>query len=380
MTTPAAPAAPATPAAPQLRVLIAGGGSGGHVFPALAVAQALRAAEPAAGILFVGAEGLERELVPAHGFELVQLPAGRLKGATTMGRLRTLARLPPALLRARALLRDFAPQVVVGVGGYASGPLVAAAALARLPVLLLEQNAIPGLTNRLLARCATHVVVAFTEAARRLPAGRAALLGNPLRPELVAALQQPREPPGAGVGRSLLVLGGSQGARALNEAISAAAPRLAGALPALLITHQTGPADASWVAERYQRAGVAARVEPFIEDMAKAYRGADLVLSRAGATTIAELRVAGLPAVLVPYPHAADDHQTANGSELAQTGAALLLPQGALNPDDLAALLAALLNDPPRLASMSQAMRAAARPEAAAAVVRLIRALAAERR
>ncbi|MBK6847177.1 MAG: undecaprenyldiphospho-muramoylpentapeptide beta-N-acetylglucosaminyltransferase [Proteobacteria bacterium] len=359
-----------------MRVLIAGGGTGGHVFPALAVAQELRAVDPTARILFVGADGLERELVPAHGFELVQLPAGRLKGATTVARLRTLARVLPAVLRARALLRRFAPQVVVGVGGYASGPVVAAAALARIPVLLLEQNAIPGLTNRLLARCAARVVVAFPQAEQRLPPGRAVLLGNPLRRELVAALQQPRPAPGTGPGRQLLVLGGSQGARALNEAITAAALRLVGALPALLITHQTGPADAPWVAARYQQAGVAARVEPFIQDMAEVYRKADLVLSRSGATTLAELTVAGLPAVLVPYPHAADDHQTANAAELAQAGAAVLLPQAQLSPERLATLLAELLNDPSRLAAMSRAMHAAARPEAAAAVVRLVRELA----
>lgn len=352
--------------------MIAGGGTGGHVFPALAVAQALRAHDPAARLVFVGADGLERELVPAHGFELIQLPAGRLKGASTLARLRTLARVLPAVRRARRLLREFAPQVVVGVGGYASGPVVAAAALARIPVLLLEQNAVPGLTNRLLARFAAQVVVAFPQAADRLPRGRAILLGNPLRQALVAALQRPRDPPGTGPGRHLLVLGGSQGARALNEAITRAARQLAGALPALLITHQTGPADASWVAARYQQAGVAVRVEPFIQDMAEVYCKADLVLSRSGATTLAELTVAGLPAVLVPYPHAADDHQTANARELAQAGAAVLLPQAELDPGGLASLLAALLDDPSRLAAMSRAMRAAARPEAAAAVVRLV--------
>lgn len=365
-------AAASSESVPRLRVLIAGGGTGGHVFPALAVAQALRAHDPAARLVFVGADGLERELVPAHGFELIQLPAGRLKGASTLARLRTLARVLPAVRRARRLLREFAPQVVVGVGGYASGPVVAAAALARIPVLLLEQNAIPGLTNRLLARFAAQVVVAFPQAADRLPRGRAILLGNPLRQALVAALQRPRDPPGTGPGRHLLVLGGSQGARALNEAITRAARQLAGALPALLITHQTGPADAPWVAARYQQAGVAARVEPFIQDMAEVYCKADLVLSRSGATTLAELTVAGLPAVLVPYPHAADDHQTANARELAQAGAAVLVPQAELDPGGLATLLAGLLDDPSRLAAMSRAMHAAARPDAAAAVVRLV--------
>jgi UDP-N-acetylglucosamine--N-acetylmuramyl-(pentapeptide) pyrophosphoryl-undecaprenol N-acetylglucosamine transferase len=359
-----------------LRVLIAGGGTGGHVFPALAVAEALLDRVPGSEVCFVGSRGgLEERLVPAHGHRLELLRIGKLRGEGLVRALRTLATLPLAGLEALALCRRFAPDVVVGVGGYASGPIVLAAAALGLPTLLLEQNSIPGTTNRVLSRVASRVVIAFRHAARYLPEDRTLLLGNPLRPALRAALERPRER-AAGAARCLVVVGGSQGAHALNELCVSAAPQLARALPGLRIIHQTGASDLESVRRRYREAGVEARVEPFIAEMAEVYREADLVLGRAGATTIAELTVAGLPAVLVPYPHAADDHQAQNARELVDAGGALCLRQESLAPGELAVLLGELLADDGRLERMARAMRGCAFPEAANATVDLLRALA----
>ncbi|MCC6746676.1 MAG: undecaprenyldiphospho-muramoylpentapeptide beta-N-acetylglucosaminyltransferase [Deltaproteobacteria bacterium] len=354
-----------------MRVAIAGGGTGGHVFPALAVAEELLARAPGSEVLFVGSSGgLEERLIPAHGYRLELLKVGKLKGASSVVRMRTLAGLPGALARALGILRRFDPQVLVGVGGFASGPMALAAWLRHCPVVLLEQNAIPGLTNRVLARLASRVVVSFAEATARFPRGRAVLLGNPLRRPLVAALARSGPPHGAP--RSLLVLGGSQGARRVNELMVAAAPAIFRVHPGLRLVHQTGAADETWVAERYREAKLSVEVRPFIDDVAAAYREANLVISRAGATTCAELCLAGKPALLVPYPFAADDHQRANARALESTGGALVLSQQELEPAQLADEVIRLFSDPQLLLRMGAALRTAARPDAAARVVALL--------
>jgi UDP-N-acetylglucosamine--N-acetylmuramyl-(pentapeptide) pyrophosphoryl-undecaprenol N-acetylglucosamine transferase len=359
------------------RVVIAGGGTGGHVFPALALAAELSARAPGCELLFVGSRGgLEERLVPAHGYRLELLEVGKLRGEGLARRLATLAGLPRAGVRALALLGRFAPDVVVGVGGYASGPLVLAAAARRIPTLLLEQNSVPGSTNRLLARVADRVLIAFRRAARWLPADRTLLVGNPLRPALVAQLRAPRTRAHDRVRPCLLILGGSQGAHALNELACGAAPLLAARLPGLRVIHQTGRADHDAVCRAYAAAGVDARVEPFIEEMAAAYSAADLALSRAGATTIAELCCAGVPAVLVPYPHAADEHQAWNAREIAERGGALALLQRELSPARLAELLAQLLADGERLARMGRAIGVCAYPDAAGAAAEQVREVA----
>lgn len=354
------------------RVLIAGGGTGGHVFPAIAVAQKLRAELPDSEVLFVGSErGLERELVPAHGFSIELLRVGRLKGMGRLARLRTVVGLLPALWRSAQLVRRFSPEVVVGVGGYASAPVTAAAALWRVPVVLLEQNAIAGLTNRLLARFARRVVVSFPDTVQTFSPGKAIHLGNPLRPQLVEALHRPRSEPDRGPG--LLVLGGSQGAHRLNELVTEAAPRLRARFARLRIVHQTGARDVEMVAQRYADAGIDAEVQPFIDDVASAYRASDLVVARSGATTLAELTVAGLPALFVPYPHAADDHQAANADYAVRAGGARMIREQQLDAARLASELGELLADRDRLARMREAMRSCGRPNAAADVVTLLR-------
>lgn len=363
------------------RVLFAAGGTGGHLFPAIAVADQLLLEQPDAQVLFVGGKrGMEQRVIGGRAYPLETLEVGQLKGAGISKRIGTLVGLPGATTRALILLRRFRPNVVVGAGGYVSGPVVIAARLLGCPVVLLEQNAIPGMTTRLLARFADRIVVSFAEAAAHLPRRqRIAHLGNPIRPDLVARLS--RRSTAAGGSRrpahhQLLVLGGSQGARPINELATAAAPRLAAALPDLRIVHQCGAADLAWVRQRYRDAGVRARVEAFIDDMATAYAESGLALSRSGATTLAELMVAGLPAVLVPFPQAADDHQTVNARVLADVHAAVVLDQSELSAETLSNTLLALWRDDQRLAAMSASMRQHGSPEAAALVVALIRELA----
>lgn len=360
-----------------LRVLLAGGGTGGHVFPAIAVAEELVADDPATSVLFVGAQGgLEERLVPAAGFPLELLAVGKLQGAGWLQRLRTLQGLPPAVWQALTIVRRFDPQIVVGVGGYASGPLALAATIARRPLVLLEQNAVAGATNRVLARLARQVVTSFP-GTRGLAPGVPRCLGNPLRRELVARLAS-RRPLDKVAGRPgrLLIVGGSQGARRLNELGVEVLPALAPELGGLELIHQTGAADQEQVSAAYAQANFPARVEAFIDDMAEVYRWADLVLCRAGATTLAELTVAGLPAVLVPYPHAANDHQAENAREAVEAGGAIMIRQHEIDAERLSRTLKGLLADQPRLSRMTRGMRSCARPQAATHVVKLLRELA----
>lgn len=357
-------------------LVVAAGGTGGHLFPALAVAQQLRRQAPEWHVAFVGGtRGLESHLVPAHGFELHTLAAGQFKGSSAVGRLRTLAGLAPALLRALHLLSRLRPSVVLGAGGYASAPMVAAANLWRVPVVLLEQNAVAGLANRLLARTANRVVTAFADT-RGLPAERVLQLGNPVRPELSARLGQCTHERQTRVPRRVLVLGGSQGARRINELMAEAAPQIACRAGPVELIHQTGSADRDTTAAAYRAAGVQAQVEAFIEDMGSAYCAADLMVGRSGATTVAELAVAGLPALFIPYPYAADDHQAANARALAEARAAVVHEQTQLTADRLARAVTELLLDGERLRQMSQAMLAWGRPGAATAVVDLLLELA----
>lgn len=364
-----------------MRVLIAGGGTGGHLFPGLAVAEALRADGAQVEVRFVGTRnGLEARLVPEHGYPLDLIDVAGIKGRGLAG-LRDALRLPGAALQSLRLLRRYRPDVVLGVGGYAAGPVVLLAALLRYPTAILEQNSVPGITNRALGRVVDRVFIAFPEAASFFPQKRTALVGNPIRAALLGGPSVQRA--GAAVTPRLLVLGGSQGAHAVNELVTAAAGELVkllgrDALPR--IRHQTGQKDEETVRARYQDLGIdiggQVDVKAFISDMAAAYAEADLVIGRAGATTLAELTALGLPALLIPFPAATDDHQTRNARFLAEGGAARLLPQASTTPALLADEIAALCQDPTRLAAMARASRSLGRPDAAAVVAAAARALA----
>ncbi|HJW69041.1 MAG TPA: undecaprenyldiphospho-muramoylpentapeptide beta-N-acetylglucosaminyltransferase, partial [Candidatus Binatia bacterium] len=323
----------------DLDVLIAGGGTGGHVFPALALGTAL--VDRGLGIAFAGSpSGLEARLVPAAGRTLYLLPGRQVRGGGARGLARGAVALTRGLGSALGLVRRLRPRLVVGVGGYASVAGVMAARLRRVPVVLLEQNAIPGAANRSLGRFARRICLGFPEAAAFFPRGRAVHTGNPVRPQVLAALDTP-----AAAGLGLLIFGGSQGAHRLNEAGVAALEALGPIARGLRIRHQTGAVDRGDVAAAYQRLGLDARVEVFVEDMGTAYREASIVVSRAGAMSCAEISAMGLPAVLVPYPYAADDHQRRNAEILAAAGAARVILDRELDGARLAAALAPLLDD-----------------------------------
>jgi UDP-N-acetylglucosamine--N-acetylmuramyl-(pentapeptide) pyrophosphoryl-undecaprenol N-acetylglucosamine transferase len=346
----------------RVDVLIAGGGTGGHVFPALALGTEL--VSRGLAIAYVGSPyGLESRLVPAAGQVLHLIPGRQMRGGGVRGAAVGALALSRGLESAVRVLRRLRPRLVVGVGGYASVAGVVAARLTRVPVVLLEQNAIPGAANRALGRFARRICVGFAEAAAYFPAGRAVYTGNPVRPAVLAA---PPRVHREGVG--LLVFGGSQGAHHLNEATVAALEVLVRAPGAFRITHQTGEADRVAVADAYRRLGLVARVEAFVEDMGSAYAAADLVIARAGAMSCAEITAVGMPAVLAPYPFAADDHQRRNGEILAAAGAARLILDRELNGPRLAEVLRPLLDDPATREEMAARSRAFGRPQAAAHV------------
>jgi len=335
----------------------------------LALADALVAA--GLRVAFVGtATGIEARVVPETGHPLHLLRARQLRGGgpvrATVGAVAALRSVGGAV----ALLRRLRPALVVGVGGYASVAAVAAATLARVPALLMEQNVIPGAANRLLARVARRVCVGFAESAAYLPAGRVVHTGNPVRADVLrAAGHPPHERPG------LLVFGGSAGATRLNQATVEALARLGPLARDIEVVHQTGSADAEAVRARYRELGLGVRVEPFIADMGAVYARADLVVARAGAMSCAEVTAVGLPSILVPYPYAADDHQRRNAEVLVAAGAAEMILDPELTGDRLAASLGALLSDGARRAAMAAAAHTLGRPDAAARVAAECRAL-----
>jgi UDP-N-acetylglucosamine--N-acetylmuramyl-(pentapeptide) pyrophosphoryl-undecaprenol N-acetylglucosamine transferase len=337
------------------------GGTGGHVYPALAVAEQLRSL--GVRLAWLGSEaGLEARVVPERGIPLHRVSVTGLRGKGWSTWLLAPWRLLRALTQAWAVLRAVRPDVVLGMGGFVSGPGGLATWLTRRPLVVHEQNAVPGLTNRLLARVARVVLEAFSGS---FPAGVAARhTGNPVRAGLLGIPAPDERLAGREGPVRLLVLGGSQGARALNETVPLALAGLADPA-AVSVWHQAGPAQLDGARAAYARAGASARVEGYIEDMAQAYGWADLVLCRAGAMTLAEICAVGLGAVLVPFPYAVDDHQTHNARSLAKAGAAVLVPQSDLQPAPLAALLAELAGSRARLLAMARAARALAVPDAA---------------
>jgi UDP-N-acetylglucosamine--N-acetylmuramyl-(pentapeptide) pyrophosphoryl-undecaprenol N-acetylglucosamine transferase len=348
-----------------LQVVIAGGGTGGHLYPGIAVARELLRRLPDARVTFAGtARGIESRVVPREGFELDVLRSTGLKGTSPVALARGLGLLPLSGLDAWRILSRRRPDVVLGVGGYSSGPVVLAAAMRGIPTMLLEQNAVPGLTNRLLARVVSAAAVTF-ESTVSFFGRRAFVAGNPIRQEFLAAADE--SVPGAGAAPRVLIFGGSQGAHAINMAMVEAAPRLAGGH--LAVTHQTGERDLASVRDAYRKAGMDARVEPFLYEMDREMRAAAIVICRAGATTIAELTAAGKPAVLIPLPTAADDHQRKNAEVLARAGAAEMIEQKDLSGAVIAERIGALVADGDRRQRMATAARAFARPDAARVIV-----------
>lgn len=357
---------------PPPRVLIAGGGTGGHIYPALAIGSQLKD-RYAAELLYVGtARGLESQLIPKAGYPLELIRVGQLNQVSLQTRLKTLVDLPAGFLQCFRLLRAFRPGVVIGVGGYASGPMMSAAILRGTPTLAFEPNAVPGMANRLVGRRVRAAAVNFEPALRYFR--NAQLTGIPVRADFFSLAPRP-----VGAPPHLLVFGGSQGARVLNNLLPQIAAALLSQIPGLTLLHQAGARHAEAALAAYQSSGAPPdrwRVQPFLDDMPRRFEAADLVLSRSGASTVAELSAAGKPALLVPFPQAADDHQRGNAEVLVQAGAAQMLLEPGLTPDRLLQTLAALLRDPARLRTMSAAARTLAHPDAAQRIAQIALSLA----
>jgi UDP-N-acetylglucosamine--N-acetylmuramyl-(pentapeptide) pyrophosphoryl-undecaprenol N-acetylglucosamine transferase len=354
---------------------MAAGGTGGHVFPALAVAQELERhhhGEDGCHIEFLGTQrGLEARVIPAAGFKLRVVAAAGLKGKGGIERVRNLAVLPRSGIEAARVLADFKPQVVVGLGGYLAGPVMFEAAVINIPTLLIELNAVPGFTNRILAPAIRLAAVGFEQAAE-FYGGKARVTGHPVRREFYQVPPKCHVPP-----FTVAILGGSQGAAPLNECVVRALPLLKKEAPNLRWIHQTGERDFEWVQRAYQEHEVAAEVKAFVDNVPDVFARADLVISRAGASTISEIVAAGKAAIVIPFPAATDQHQRENARVLEEAGGAVVIEQSKLAPDCLLGEIRRLLAQPDLLARMEQASKRLAHPDAASRIANLVEELAA---
>jgi len=353
-----------------MRAILAGGGTGGHVIPALAIAHELKK-QYAAEVLFIGtARGIENRLVPAAGFPLHLIEVGTLNRVSFTTRLKTAIGLPGAVWEARRLLTEFHPDVVIGVGGYASGPAMLAAILKRVPTLAFEPNVVPGFANRVVARWVSAAAVHFEETARYFR--NAKVTGVPVRQAFfeISRDATPSSPP------TLLVFGGSQGARAINKVMFESAPALRERIPGLRVVHQTGERDYNDALMAYAPLGGSFEAHRFIDNMPGHFAQAHLIVCRSGASTVAEITAAGKPAVFVPFPRAADDHQRRNAEALEQAGAAVVLEEAKLSRETLVEAVGSLMGDPGRLAQMGAAARKLAHPNAAREIAEMAAQLA----
>lgn len=338
-----------------LRLLLTGGGTGGHLFPAVATAEQVRTVVPESSVLFVGTRRkLDRDSLARSGFSVTTIHSYGLKGKNVWELIKALAVLPFSLFESCYHILRFNPDVVMGVGGYVTGPVIAAAWLLRRPTLIHEQNSVPGLANRKLGGLVDRICLSLPQSEKYFPATKTVLTGNPVRRKIVEAGEKKRS---AEEPRTLLILGGSQGAHAVNEMIVEALRGGIEAFSSLRVIHQTGRDDEQMVKEAYEEMGIAHQVSAFFTDMAALYEQADLIVSRAGATTLAEIGVVGTPAVLIPYPYAADNHQEINGAWYVENGAALMFVQQDLTPQRLAEEILRIINDQPRLETMSESMK-----------------------
>jgi len=348
-----------------LKVLIAAGGTGGHIFPGLAVAREFQRRGPDFEIQFVGtARGLESRIIPREGYNLELIKVGALKGVSIFERLKSLAGLPASLAGARTVIRRFGPDLVIGTGGYSSGPTLLMAAMKRIPTMVIEPNAMPGFTNRVLARFVDAAGVTFEESLKYF-GGRGAVTGNPVRSEFALVERKGRTDK-----TNVLIFGGSQGAHSINLAMTGALPLL----PAnkLDISHQTGETDFEAVRGAYVAAGLEdSEVTPFIKDMAGHFEQADLVICRSGATTVAEIAAAGKAAIFIPFPFATDDHQRKNAEAFQRKGAGRMIPQTELTPERLARELRELIANPDEITKMEEASKQLGKPNAAECAVDL---------
>lgn len=353
-----------------MKLLIAGGGTGGHLFPGIAVAEEFLARDKRNEVLFVGTwKGIEARVLPKTGYRLECITAAGIRGKGSLARAKGLAKFLYGYAQSRKILKEFSPDLVLGVGGYASAPALMAARGMQIPRFIHEQNAIPGFTNRMLAKVADKIFISLEESRTYFPEDKTLLTGNPLRRQILqqVALAEPRERGDDAF--HLLVFGGSAGAHRINLTMGEALPFLKEMKERLRITHQTGENDLEDVTDAYEEQGFAADVVAFIDSMADAYRWADLIVCRAGATTIAEVTACGKPCIFIPYPHAVDDHQRRNAESLLKRGAGFVIIEQELSGKVLAQAIRDLMDDQARLKAVGEAAQGLARLDAAQAIV-----------
>ena len=351
-----------------MKIIIAGGGTGGHLFPGIAIAEEWLKRDKGNTVLFVGTErGIEKHVLPCLGFDLAMIDVGGIKGKAMLSRVRAIAKLPRSFLQSDKILRSFRPHIVLGVGGYASGPVVLTARLHGFKTAIAEQNAFPGMTNRILGHVVNKIFVTFGDGSTRyFPQKKVCCTGNPIRAAFLSGMDKTTEKRKK---FTILVFGGSQGAAAINRVVLASLSRLAGIKEHLHIIHQTGHQGKEEIREAYRQEQFDAEVHPFIMDMAGFYKKADLLICRAGATSIAEITASGRASVLVPYPYATDDHQTSNAKVLVRAGASILIPEAQLTEESLTSVIFDLYNNREKIRIMEENSRRLARVDAAARVI-----------
>jgi UDP-N-acetylglucosamine--N-acetylmuramyl-(pentapeptide) pyrophosphoryl-undecaprenol N-acetylglucosamine transferase len=351
-----------------MRLIVAGGGTGGHLFPGIAVAEEFLARSPENEVLFVGTDrGIEARLLPKLGYPLSLITASGMKNLGTAKKLMSAVRLLYGYGQSRKILKEFKPDLVLGVGGYASAPLVLAARGMGIRCFIHEQNAMPGITNKILGRLVDGIFISMPESEGFFPKERTQMTGNPIRKEILWSFHEREESPGNTF--SLLVFGGSAGAHRINTAMLEALGQLESVKGRVKITHQTGEKDLSLVRDGYRAAGFDADVRPFIDDMSAAYRAADLIVCRAGATTIAEITACGKACIFIPFPYAADDHQRKNAESLLNRGAGFMIVEEDLSGELLAQKIREMMDHPEKLAEVERNARSLAQLDAAQAIV-----------
>lgn len=351
-----------------MRIIITGGGTGGHLFPGIAVASGMKKRFSGCRVLFVGTRRMmDQQALSGYDFELDSIQCMGLKGMGIVSRIRSVLQLLPALFASRRIIQRFRPDMILGVGGYVTGPVLVAGKLSGIPLCIHEQNSVPGMANKMLARIVQRIFLSIP-CRYPFPEDKTLMTGNPVRQEIIYAAGSRKQ--GLGKGKTILVLGGSQGAHRINMLMTEAMERFCRHYDGELhMIHQTGLADEQEVRRRYDKAGVKAEVKAFFKDMADPYSRADLVVSRAGATTLAELSVLGIPALLIPYPFAADDHQRNNAMHYVKGGGAKMLMEKELDGEKLATAIADFLNNETLLEQMAVDMKRMGKPEATEAII-----------
>ena len=360
-----------------MRIVVSGGGTGGHIYPALAIAGEVLQLKPEAKIIFIGGKGhSESTIVPRFGFDFVPILVESFPRRLSVRWLKVAWKVPLGLVKSLLVLKSFSPRVVIGTGGYVCGPVLLGALLLNIPILIQEQNVMPGITNRIMGRWADEIRIPFPAAARFFPAGRTRVSGNPIRPEIVTA-SGGREKLGLEKDKlTISFIGGSQGASSINAAAVEGLKRLVKFAPHLQIIHQTGKLDSATVTRAHDELPFAAVVRPYFDAMEDVYAATDLIVCRSGAMTLAEVTARGLPAVLIPYPFAAGDHQTYNAQVLERNGAAVMIRDDQLTGERLADVLTPLIQDREKLSAMAKKSRSLGKPGAAREIARSVLSLA----